>query len=94
MKNITCASLAIVLTVAAPAFAHDMSAMGNMSSAPNAMGAHMHMSEHMKMTDLRPQTAQDDERARALLVTLRHADRKSTRLNSSHEIPSRMPSSA
>ena len=73
MRNLSCAGLAILLTTAAPAFAHDMSAMGNMSSAPNAMGAHMHMSEHMKLTDLRPQTPQDDERARALLVTLRRA---------------------
>ena len=30
----------------------------------------------------------------ALEQALREADRKSTRLNSSHEIPSRMPSSA
>ena len=73
MRNISCAGLAILLVTAAPAFAHDMSAMGNMNSAPNAMGAHMHMNEHMKMTDLRPQTAQDDERAQALLVTLRRA---------------------
>jgi hypothetical protein len=73
MRNISCAGLAILLTAAAPAFAHDMSAMGNLSSAPNAMGSHMHMSEHMRMTDLRPQTPQDDERARTLLVTLRRA---------------------
>ncbi|HKF29430.1 MAG TPA: hypothetical protein VKB29_09365 [Candidatus Binataceae bacterium] len=73
MRNIGCAGLAILLAVAAPAFAHDMSAMDNMSSTPNAMGAHMHMSEHMKMTELRRQTRQDDERARALLVTLRRA---------------------
>ena len=73
MRNISWAGLAILLTAAAPAFAHDMSAMGNMSSAPNAMGAHMHMSEHMKMTELRPQTPQDEARARALLVTLRQA---------------------
>jgi hypothetical protein len=37
------------------------------------MGAHMHMSEHMKMTDLRAPTPQDEERARTLLVTLRRA---------------------
>ena len=73
MKNIGCAGLAILLAAAAPAFAHDMNAMGNMSNAPNAMGAHMHMSEHMKMTDLRPQTAQDEERAQALLIRLRRA---------------------
>ena len=49
----------------------------------------------------------DDTRMRAALPTLKkiladggsiiigsHLDRKSTRLNSSHEIPSRMPSSA
>jgi hypothetical protein len=73
MRKISCAGLALLVAAAAPAFAHDMSAMGNMSSAPNAMGAHMHMSEHMKMTDPRSPTPQDEERARTLLVTLRRA---------------------
>src|SRR5215831_10830596 len=73
MTRISCASLAILLATAAPSYAHDMSAMGNLSGAPNAMGAHIHMSEHMKMTELRPQTPQDDERARVLLSKLRHA---------------------
>ena len=36
----------------------------------------------------------NDERAGAILRTIVVQDRKSTRLNSSHEIPSRMPSSA
>ncbi len=67
--------LAILLTLIVPAssFAHDMSAMGDMGQAPNAMGAHMHMSEHMKMTELRPQTPQDIQRADDTLSKLRHA---------------------
>ena len=74
MSKIALAAVAVFLTAStAPARAHDMSAMGAMSSAPNAMGAHMHMDEHMKMTELRPQTPQDVARADALLAKLRQA---------------------
>lgn len=66
-------------TCCASAFAHDMSAMdGSMggmqgSMAPNAMGSHMHMDAHMRMTALRPATPQDIERAHYLLDTLRRS---------------------
>jgi hypothetical protein len=74
MSKIALAAVAVFLAAStAPARAHDMSAMGAMSSAPNAMGAHMHMDEHMKMTELRPQTPQDVARADALLAKLRQA---------------------
>jgi hypothetical protein len=58
------------------AFAHDMSAMGDMdghdmSSAPNAMGSHMGMDAHMVMTQSRPATPADIERAHEILNTLR-----------------------
>jgi len=54
------------------ALAHDMAAMGG-SNAPNGMGSHIHMDEHMKMTPARASTAQDAERADELLDTLRRA---------------------
>src|SRR5215472_783897 len=57
---------------ASSALAHDMSAM-DMSNAPNAMGAHMRMDEHMKMTALRTQSPEDVTRAEALVAKLRHA---------------------
>jgi hypothetical protein len=66
-------AILLVSAVAATCLAHDMNAMGDMSNAPNAMGAHMHMDEHMKMTDLRPQTPEDVECARELLSKLRQA---------------------
>lgn len=57
------------------ASAHDMGAMDGMdhAMAPNAMGGHMHMDEHMRMTTLRPATPEDLARARNLLETLRHS---------------------
>lgn len=75
LSKIAALSLGLLLAagVAAPCIAHDMSAMGDMSTAPNAMGAHMHMDEHMKMTELRPQTPEDADRARELLSKLRRA---------------------
>ena len=42
-------------------------------SAPNAMGGQMGMGAHMVMTDSRPQTPQDIERAHDVLDTLRRA---------------------
>ena len=75
MRKFASLGFAILLgtITAATCVAHDMSAMGDMSGAPNAMGGHMHMSEHMKMTELRPQSAEDDARARELLAKLRTA---------------------
>src|SRR5437899_8842212 len=62
--------IAIAAAISASALAHDMGAMGT-GTAPNAMGAHLHMSEHMKMTDPRAQSAADADRADALLAKLR-----------------------
>jgi len=75
MRKIASLGFAIGLgtLTAATCVAHDMSAMGEMSNAPNAMGAHMHMDEHMKMTDMRPQSPEDDAHALELLVRLRKA---------------------
>src|SRR5260370_18566496 len=72
---IAIASTMLTLIIA-PAFAHDMAAMGNMdghdkSAAPNAMGSHMGMDAHMVMTPVRPETPADIERARGILNTLR-----------------------
>lgn len=63
----------LALSISAPAFAHDMAAMGDMDgdSAPNAMGGQMGMGAHMEMTESRPQTPQDVERAHDVINTLR-----------------------
>ncbi len=64
------------------ASSHDMAAMDGMggsdagamnhTTAPGGMGGHMRMMEdHMRMTDLRPSTPQDEARARDILETLR-----------------------
>jgi len=65
----------LALSFNAPAFAHDMAAMGDMDgdSAPNAMGGQMGMGAHMVMTESRPQTPQDVERAHDVINTLRRA---------------------
>src|ERR1700693_4924351 len=75
MKKLALLTIAFALSINAPAFAHDMAAMSDMDgdSAPNAMGGQMGMGAHMVMTDLRPQTPQDVERARVVLDTLRRA---------------------
>jgi len=75
------AVIGILLTPAA-ASSHDMAAMDGMdmgdshgdshTMAPAAMGGHMHMMEHhMRMTELRSPTPQDEARARDILETLR-----------------------
>ena len=73
MTKIKAAGVGILLaaSIATPCPAHDMSAMGSTSGAPMGMGAHLHMDEHMKMTELRPENPQDAERARDLLSRLR-----------------------
>jgi hypothetical protein len=65
----------LALSFNAPAFAHDMAAMGDMDgdSAPNAMGGQMGMGAHMVMTPSRPQTPQDVEHAHQVMDTLRRA---------------------
>jgi hypothetical protein len=72
MKTVcsTITSTVVATLMAASVWAHDMGAMGN---APNAMGAHMHLSEHMKMTEPRAKSAADEARAEALLAKLRQA---------------------
>jgi hypothetical protein len=71
------------LLVAGVASSHDMTAMDGMGGsadghsmshtmAPGAMGSHMsHMENHMRMTDVRPSTPQDEARAREILESLR-----------------------
>ncbi|MGB0059676.1 hypothetical protein, partial [Candidatus Binatus sp.] len=75
MNKLAVLTVALALALNAPAFAHDMAAMGDMDgdSAPNAMGGQMGMGAHMVMTDSRPQTPQDIERAHDVLNTLRRA---------------------
>jgi hypothetical protein len=75
MNKLALLTVTLALTMSAPAFAHDMAAMGDMDgdSAPNAMGGQMGMGAHMVMTDSRPQTPQDIERARDVMNTLRRA---------------------
>lgn len=75
----TLAATAIAIAAMFPigaASAHDMGAMTEPMThamAPNAMGGHMHMDEHMQMTELRPATPEDLERARNILATLRRS---------------------
>lgn len=76
LTTIVAITSAVMISIVAPAFAHDMSAMTdmdghNMSAAPNAMGAHMGMDAHMVMTPTRPATPADIERAHEILSTLR-----------------------
>jgi hypothetical protein len=73
MNKLTLLIVALALPINAPVFAHDMAAMGDMDgdSAPNAMGGQMGMGAHMVMTESRPQTPQDVERAHDVLNTLR-----------------------
>ena len=75
MNKLTLLIVALALSISAPAFAHDMAAMGDMDgdTAPNAMGGQMGMGAHMVMTPSRPQTPQDVERAHDVMNTLRRA---------------------
>ena len=75
MNKLVLMTVVIALSISAPAFAHDMAAMGDMDgdSAPNAMGGQMGMGAHMVMTPSRPQTAADVQRANDVLNTLRRA---------------------
>ena len=75
MNKLALLTVTLALSMNAPAFAHDMAAMGDMDgdSAPNAMGGQMGMGAHMVMTDSRPQTPADVERARDVMNTLRRA---------------------
>jgi hypothetical protein len=75
MNKLALLTVTLALTMNAPAFAHDMAAMGDMDgdSAPNAMGGQMGMGAHMVMTPSRPQTPADLERAHNVMETLRRA---------------------
>jgi hypothetical protein len=75
MNKLALLTVALALSFNAPAFAHDMAAMGDMDgdNAPNAMGGQMGMGAHMVMTASRPQTPQDIERAHVVMDTLRRA---------------------
>ena len=52
MNKLALLTVTLALSMNAPAFAHDMAAMGDMDgdSAPNAMGGQMGMGAHMVMT--------------------------------------------
>ncbi len=69
------AALLLCVASVTPVRAHDMGAMEGMdhAMAPNAMGGHVMMDAHMTMTPLRPARAEDLDRARELLSTLRHS---------------------
>jgi hypothetical protein len=73
MNKLALMTATLALSFSVPAFAHDMAAMKDMDgdSAPNAMGGQMGMGAHMVMTDSRPQTPQDIERAHEVMDTLR-----------------------
>ena len=73
MNKLALLTATLALSISAPAFAHDMAAMGDMDgdTAPNAMGGQMGMGAHMVMTESRPPTSQDVERAHDVLNTLR-----------------------
>jgi hypothetical protein len=73
LNKLALLTVTLALSISAPAFAHDMAAMGDMDgdSAPNAMGGQMGMGAHMEMTESRPQTPQDVERAHDVINTLR-----------------------
>ena len=75
MNKLALLTVTLAISMNAPAFAHDMGAMKDMDgdSAPNAMGGQMGMGAHMVMTDSRPQTPQDIERAHDVMNTLRRA---------------------
>ena len=74
--KLTLLAVTLALSIIASAFVHDMAAMGDDldgDAAPNAMGLQMCTGRHMMVTPSRPQTAQDVERARAMVDTLRRA---------------------
>lgn len=75
MNKLGLLTVALALSINAPALAHDIAAMGDMDgdAAPNAMGGQMGMGAHMVMTPSRPQTPQDIERAHDIMATLRRA---------------------
>ena len=63
-----------------------------LTCVPERIGLARALIEAVAAADM-PPAAQEGHRALAL-CTADDGDRKSTRLNSSHEVPSRMPSSA
>ncbi len=74
------AAAAMAATAAVPVLARDMGTMDSMpgmaqgtTAAGNGMGAQMHMDAHMRMTELRPATPADIDRANDLLSALRRA---------------------
>ena len=75
-------TMAIVVTaVCSFAIAHDMDGMdmnsgdnnagGSSTGAMGQMGAHMKMSDHMTMTESRPETPADTQRAEEIISTMR-----------------------
>jgi hypothetical protein len=75
MKKLALLTVALALSVSAPAFAHDIAAVGDVDghdAAPNAMCGRG-LDAHMVMTSLRPQTSQDVARAHDVLDALGHS---------------------
>ena len=75
MNKLAILTVALALSISAPAFAHDMAAMGDMDgdSSPNSMGGQMCTGRAHGGDASRPQTPQDVERAHDVIDTLRRA---------------------
>jgi len=72
MKKLGLLTVTLALSINAPAFAHDPATVDvDGDSAPNAMGIQMCTGPHMTVTQSRPQTPQDLERAHDVIETLR-----------------------
>ena len=72
MKKLGLLTVTLALSINAPAFAHDPATVDvDGDSAPNAMGIQMCTGPHMTVTQSRPQTPQDIERAHDVIETLR-----------------------
>jgi hypothetical protein len=67
MNKLALLTVTLALFINAPAFAQDLDG----DSAPNAMGIQMCTGPHMTVTQSRPQTPQDLERAHDVIETLR-----------------------
>jgi hypothetical protein len=72
MNKLALLTVTLALSINAPAFAHDPETVDvDGDSAPNAMGIQMCTGPHMTVTQSRPQTPQDIERAHDVIETLR-----------------------
>ncbi|MGC2492089.1 hypothetical protein [Candidatus Binatus sp.] len=72
MNQLAILTAALALSISAPAFAHDLGDLEG-DNSPNSMGIRMCTGPHMTVTQSRPQTPQDVERAHDVIDTLRRA---------------------